>query len=104
MNIDSEKQAGHIFSDSPGHIQLIERSANEMNAEREFYERIEQFLRSSAELIAPGAGAALGEYERTDIQTTLGAAAASTVAAASGTGIFGVFGRPGVTLGSPKRA
>src|SRR5262249_37309699 len=65
-----------------------EHSANEMNAEREFYERIEHFLRSAAELVAPGAGPALGEYERTDIQTTLGAAAASTVAAASGTGIL----------------
>jgi transcription elongation GreA/GreB family factor len=88
MNIHSEKRTGHIFSDSPGHIQLVEHSANEMNAEKEFYQRILDFVRSSAELVAPGAGQALGEYERTDIQTTLGTAAASTVAAASGTGIL----------------
>jgi len=86
MNINSEKQTGHIFSDSPGHIQLVEHSASEMNIEKDFYARIEQFLRSSAELIAPGAGQALGEYERADVQRTLGTAAASTVAAASGTG------------------
>ena len=88
MNINSEKRTGHIFSDSPGHLQVIEHSANEMNTEKEFYERVEQFLRSSAKLIAPGAGQALGEYERADVQTTLGAAAASTVAAASDSDIL----------------
>ena len=88
MNIKSEKRTGHIFSDSPGHIQFVEHSANEMNAEKAFYERIEQFLRSSVELIAPGAGQALGEYERAGVQTTLGTAAASTVTTASGTGIL----------------
>lgn len=86
MNIDSEKRTGHMFSDSPGHIQFVEHSATEISAEKKFYERIEQFLRSSAEVVAPGAGLALGEFERADIQATLGVAAASTVSVASGTG------------------
>ncbi len=72
----------------PGHIQLVEHSANEMNAEKDFYERILEFVRSFAEVVAPGAGQPLGEYERTDVQRTLGTAAASTVAAASGTGML----------------
>jgi tetratricopeptide (TPR) repeat protein len=88
LNINPEKRTGHISSDTPGHIQLIEHTATEMNAEKEFYQRIEQFLRSSVQVIAPDVGPALGEYERMDVRTTLGAAAASTVAAARGAGIL----------------
>lgn len=87
LNIRSEKRSGHMFSDSPGHIQFVEHTENEMNAQKQFYQRIAQFLRSYAELVAPGAGRALGEYERKDIRTTLGLAAASSVAAASVSGV-----------------
>ena len=75
-------------SDGRGNIRFVENSIAEMKGEKDFYERIEHFLLSSSELVAPGAGHALEEYERDSVQTTLGTAAGSTIAAASGTGVL----------------
>jgi tetratricopeptide (TPR) repeat protein len=86
LNLRPEKQTGHMFSDSPGHIQMVSNTREQIEAQQQFYNRITQFLRLAAEVVAPVGGNALDEFERQDLRTTLGPCAASTISAAGASG------------------
>lgn len=87
INIHPEKQVGHMFSDKSGRIQMVEETATQAAEAKGFFERIAEFLRLSAEVVAPASVEALADYERQGLQKTIGKAAASTVCSAGASGV-----------------
>jgi len=88
MQLFPEKQAGHIFSDSPGHINVVVLKPEEVAQEKAFYDDLLKFTRTRCELVAPHQAASLEEFEKTGMQRNFGPAALSTVATAKGTGLL----------------
>jgi tetratricopeptide (TPR) repeat protein len=78
LKLFPEKQSGSLYSDTPGHVEMVSRTSEEILQEQSFYQRLVDFLRSRCEIIAP---CATQEFEGPEIRKLLGAVAVSTLAA-----------------------
>jgi tetratricopeptide (TPR) repeat protein len=83
MGLFPEKRTGHLFSDSPGHIQIVNQSSEEAIRERDFYQELIEFLRTKCQVLAPGGQKAVEEFGKIEIQKMLGDVALSTLSTAA---------------------
>lgn len=87
-NLFPEKQTGHLFSDSPGHIQMVSRTSEEAVREKTFYEQLLEFMRSHCQVAMPTGHEDREEFRKPEVQRILGAVAISTLSIAAGTGML----------------
>jgi tetratricopeptide (TPR) repeat protein len=88
MSLFPEKQTGHLFSDSPGHIQMVNRTSEEAIRERDFYQQLLDFLRTKCQVVAPGGQKGLEEFGKVEIRKMLGGVALSTLSTAADSGLL----------------
>jgi len=81
-----EKQSGHVVSDSPGHVRVVDHAAEDIAREKTFYDEILQFLNTKCCIVAPSAPSALTEFENVTVKEMLGSVALSAVATSNGSG------------------
>ncbi|MGE5646008.1 MAG: tetratricopeptide repeat protein [Acidobacteriota bacterium] len=87
MNLFPEKHTGYLLSDTPGHIQVFNRTSEEVTREREFYQQLLDFTRMKCQVVAPGGQMALEEIGKLEIQEILGTVALSTLSTAVDSGL-----------------
>ncbi|MBA3973802.1 MAG: hypothetical protein C0504_06240 [Candidatus Solibacter sp.] len=83
-----EKQTGHLFSDSPGHIQMVSRTSEEAIREQGFYQQLLSFVRTNCQVLAPGGEVGLGHFGKVEDQSILGSAALSAISTSAESGIL----------------